>query len=113
MLVNLPADTAGLLFDVDGVVTDTAKIHARAWKRTFDEVLDELGLTPPFSETDYARYVDGMPRFDGVRSFLTSRGIDLPEGTEDDPADALTVRGIGRRKNELLHKILAEEGIES
>lgn len=112
--MQLPPDTAALLFDVDGVVTDTAKIHARAWKRTFDEVLDELGLTPPFdAEADYHRYVDGMPRFDGVRSFLQSRSIDLPEGDEDDPADALTVRGIGRRKNELLQRILAEEGIDA
>jgi beta-phosphoglucomutase family hydrolase len=107
-----------VLFDLDGVITDTANLHAACWKRMFDEYLRQRALRGgeefrPFDlATDYRLYVDGKPRFDGVRDFLKSRGIHLPEGSPDDPADAQTVGGLGNRKNELVNKILEEEGVE-
>jgi beta-phosphoglucomutase-like phosphatase (HAD superfamily) len=79
-----------VIFDMDGVVTDTASVHARAWKALFDEVLPRLSTTPvqPFDpDTDYRRYVDGRPREDGIRTFLASRGIELPDGLPGDPPD--------------------------
>jgi alpha,alpha-trehalase len=94
-----------VIFDMDGVITDTAGVHAEAWKRLFDDVLrsraDEEGTSfEPFDiERDYLRYVDGKARHDGVRSFLESRGITLPEGADDDPPEAETVHGLGTRKN--------------
>lgn len=110
MPTRLPTATAALLFDVDGVLTDTARVHARAWKQAFDEALDRLGEGPPFTDRDYEHAVDGRSRLDGVRGFLQLRGIDLPEGGEDDP---LTVQGIGRRKNDLLLEILRTDGVAS
>ena len=107
-----------VLFDLDGVITDTANLHAACWKQMFDEYLRQRALRGgeafrPFDlATDYRRYVDGKPRFDGVRDFLKSRGIRLPEGSPGDPADAQTVGGLGNRKNELVNKILEEEGVE-
>ncbi|MFW5973747.1 MAG: trehalose-phosphatase, partial [Bacteroidota bacterium] len=106
------------IFDLDGVVTRTAHIHARAWKQMFDEYLEERSQREgeqhePFSiETDYVQYVDGKPRYDGARSFLESRGIEIPEGDLDDPARKETVCGLGNRKNELFGKILDEKGPE-
>jgi beta-phosphoglucomutase-like phosphatase (HAD superfamily) len=96
-----------VLFDLDGVITNTAEVHAACWKKMFDEYLrkratqrDEAFL--PFDlATDYRLYVDGKPRFDGVRDFLTSRGVQLPEGSPDDPPQRETVRGLGNRKNDL------------
>jgi beta-phosphoglucomutase-like phosphatase (HAD superfamily) len=107
-----------VLFDLDGVITDTANMHARCWKQMFDEYLrkramqrDEVSV--PFDlATDYRLYVDGKPRFDGVRAFLTSRGIRLPEGSPDDPPQLETVGGLGNRKNELVTKIIEDEGVE-
>ncbi|HSJ44212.1 MAG TPA: beta-phosphoglucomutase family hydrolase [Euzebyales bacterium] len=105
------------LFDLDGVITDTADLHAHAWKTMFDEYLQQRaahrGETfEPFTiEGDYKTYVDGKPRYDGVRSFLLSRGIELPEGTPADPADTETVCGLGNRKNELVNKLMDEEGV--
>src|SRR5919204_4107430 len=101
----VPLDRMGaVVFDTDGVLTDTASVHAAAWKRLFDRYLRErserLGLPfRPFEHDDYLRFVDGKPRYDGVASFLASRGIALPEGTPDDPPERETVAGLGNRKN--------------
>lgn len=106
-----------LVLDLDGVITQTAKVHAAAWKTTFDDFLAkhtaEGGCSEPFDiETDYRQYVDGKPRYDGVRSFLQSRGIDLPEGRPDDGSDQETICGLGNRKNELFREKLRHEGVE-
>ncbi|HEY3261090.1 MAG TPA: beta-phosphoglucomutase family hydrolase [Pseudonocardiaceae bacterium] len=113
-MIGLPDRIAGVLFDLDGVLTDTAVLHRAAWRRTFDEFLKRR-LGPgfaPFTDRDYAEYVDGKPRADGVRSFLASRGIVLPEGRPDDPPSADTVHGVGNRKNDLVQKIIAERGVD-
>ena len=112
-VLGLPDDIRACLFDLDGVLTQTAKVHQAAWKRTFDEFLQ--GRDPSaaeFTQDDYNRYVDGKPREDGVRDFLASRGITLPEGSDDDPADAATITGVATRKNELLLRELEEHGIQ-
>jgi beta-phosphoglucomutase family hydrolase len=107
------------LFDMDGVLTATAKLHAAAWKRTFDEFLKRRAdareqIFVPFDiGDDYLQYVDGKPRIDGVQSFLTSRGIELPSGGPTDPADVETVCGLGNRKNELVNRMMASEGVEA
>ncbi|MEU6818194.1 beta-phosphoglucomutase family hydrolase [Streptomyces sp. NPDC046860] len=114
--LGLPDTIQACLFDLDGVVTKTAVVHAAAWKETFDAFLrDHEGPDArPFDEVaDYDEYVDGRPRADGVRSFLASRGIRLPEGTPDDPPDARTVRGLGNRKNELLLEKIRTDGVEA
>lgn len=114
-----PAEFDAVLFDLDGVLTKTAEVHAAAWKQMFDEYLrhraerDGSELVPFDRRLDYQRYVDGKPRYDGVRSFLESRDLHLPEGTPDDPPDAETVCGLGNRKNELVQKILASDGVEA
>nr|WP_141007880.1 HAD-IA family hydrolase [Nocardioides humi] len=105
-----------VLFDLDGVVTPTAEVHMHAWAAMFTAFLDARsaadGTTyPPYTEQDYFAHVDGKPRYDGVRSFLASRGIVLPEGTPDDPPAAETVCGLGNRKNEAFNQILASEGV--
>ncbi|MGW4008455.1 beta-phosphoglucomutase family hydrolase [Streptomyces sp. NPDC004763] len=113
--LGLPDDIQACLFDLDGVVTRTAVVHAAAWKATFDAFLrerDGAGFRP-FTDSDYDQYVDGRPRADGVRSFLASRGIELPEGTADDPPDAQTVNGVGNRKNELLLEKIRTDGVEA
>jgi beta-phosphoglucomutase family hydrolase len=107
-----------VLLDLDGVITDTASIHAACWKQMFDEYLQKRATQRrdsfrPFDiATDYRLYVDGKPRYDGVRDFLASRGIQLPEGRADDPPEAETVDGLGNRKNELVNKIMEEKGVE-
>jgi beta-phosphoglucomutase family hydrolase len=112
--LRLPASTAALLFDMDGVLTDTAVVHARAWDETFDAVLEKLGTGPPFDRrADYEAHVDGRSRLDGVRAFLASRDIELPEGTPDDPPDALTINGIGRRKNDLVLELIRSDGVHA
>jgi alpha,alpha-trehalase len=106
-----------VIFDLDGVITDTASLHAAAWKEMFDAVLEEItdptgpGQAPFDKKEDYLRYVDGKPRQDGVRDFLASRKIKLPEGRPDDPPDKLTVHGLGRRKNRLFQQKLREDGV--
>lgn len=112
--LGLPEDIQACLFDLDGVVTRTAVVHAAAWKETFDAFLRERDGADfrPFTDSDYDEYVDGRPRADGVRSFLSSRGIDLPEGGSDDPPDATTVNGVGNRKNELLLEKIRTDGVE-
>ena len=115
--LGLPAAVVALLFDLDGVLTKTARVHFAAWKQMFDGHLRDrarrLGEPfVPFTQTDYNEYVDGRPRADGVRAFLASRGIILPEGTPEDPADAETVAGLGARKNPLFLKLVHEHGVE-
>src|SRR5690349_10609652 len=106
MPLGLPEQVHACLFDLDGVLTDTASVHTKAWTAMFDDVLrahaERTGepFTPFDPVADYRRYVDGKRRDDGVRSFLESRGITLPDGTPDDPPDAETVSGLGNRKNE-------------
>ncbi|MFS2031164.1 MULTISPECIES: HAD family hydrolase [unclassified Curtobacterium] len=105
------ADQRALLFDLDGVLTPTADVHMRAWSRLFTPYLAQHGVAP-YTEQDYFAYVDGKPRYDGVRSLLESRGIDLPQGTPDDPPDADTVCGLGNRKNAEFTAELTEHGVE-
>jgi beta-phosphoglucomutase family hydrolase len=117
--LKLPAAITALLFDLDGVLTKTAAVHAKAWKQMFDDFLKrraekEGGEFVPFdSGEDYNEYVDGKPRYDGVRDFLASRKIELPEGAEDDPADAETVCGLGNRKNDLVLELIERDGVEA
>lgn len=107
-----------VLFDLDGVLTATAKVHAGCWKRLFDEFLEEraaaTGESPvPFDIVeDYKRYVDGKLRYEGVRSFLRSRGIDLPEGTPDEPPGGGTVCGLGNRKDAMVQEVLEAKGVD-
>jgi beta-phosphoglucomutase family hydrolase len=100
-----------VLFDLDGVLTPTAELHQRAWTRMFDEFLVPRG-DAPFTDDDYLAYVDGKPRFDGVRSMLASRGIVLPEGDHADPPGDGSVSALGNRKNELFQTMLREDGIQ-
>jgi beta-phosphoglucomutase family hydrolase len=118
-VLGLPDGVDACLFDLDGVLTQTAKVHAAAWKQTFDDYLRERAQRTgqpfvPFDEHgDYDTYVDGKPRYDGVRSFLASRGIELPQGEPSDPPSAETVDGIGNRKNQLVLKLIREHGVEA
>jgi beta-phosphoglucomutase family hydrolase len=118
-MLGLPDTIRACLFDLDGVLTRTAVVHAAAWKEMFDEYLrrrsEQTGepFVPFDSKADYDRYVDGKPRYDGVRSFLGSRGIELPEGSPDDPPDAETVAGLGNRKNDLVLALLRRDGVEA
>lgn len=108
-----------LIFDLDGVVTRTAAVHAAAWKHLFDDYLriaaSRAGqpFVPFDAEADYARYVDGKPRYDGVRSLLLARGIRLPDGDPDDPPGRETVCGLGNRKNALFADALKSHGVEA
>jgi len=117
-VLGLPAETRACLFDLDGVLTQTAKVHAAAWKRMFDDFLrrraGERGedFVAFDAVADYEAYVDGKPRYDGVASFLASRGIRLPEGALADPPSAETVHGLGNRKNEIVQAIIREDGVE-
>jgi beta-phosphoglucomutase family hydrolase len=111
-VLGLPETIRGCLFDLDGVLTQTATVHQAAWKRTFDEFLRARDpQAAEFSDADYQRYVDGKPRADGVRDFLASRSIDLPEGTPDDGPDEQTVQGVATRKNDLVQAELDEHGV--
>jgi len=107
-----------VLFDLDGVITNTATLHAICWKKMFDEYLrkraeqKEEAFRAFDLATDYRLYVDGEPRFDGVRDFLRSRAIQLPEGHLNDSADVETVHGLGNRKNDLVNRAIAEVGVE-
>jgi beta-phosphoglucomutase family hydrolase len=118
-VLGLPDRIDACLFDLDGVLTQTAKVHAAAWKEMFDDHLraraERTGETcEPFDAgADYNEYVDGKPRYDGVRSFLQSRGIELPEGDSSDPPTAETVRGLGNRKNELVLELIRRQGVEA
>jgi beta-phosphoglucomutase family hydrolase len=113
--LGLPDDIKACLFDLDGVVTRTAVVHAAAWKAMFDAFLREREGEQfrPFDDKDYDEFVDGRPRADGVRTFLASRGIDLPEGAPDDPPGAETVHGLGNRKNDLVLEKIRTDGVEA
>jgi alpha,alpha-trehalase len=108
----------GAVLDMDGVITQTAKVHARAWKEMFDDYLQQRGpqqdeSQAPFDiDRDYRQYVDGIPRYDGVRSFLESRGIELPYGDKHDGADEETICGLGNRKNQIFQRLLQESGVD-
>src|SRR5215212_4422837 len=116
--LDLPSGITTCLFDLDGVLTQTAKVHARAWKSMFDDFLRDWSERhgQPFEEfdrpTDYDEYVDGKPRLDGVRSFLESRGIDLPMGSPQDPPDAETIHALGTRKNDRVLELIRAQGVD-
>jgi beta-phosphoglucomutase family hydrolase len=117
-MLGLPDGVNTCLFDLDGVLTKTAKVHAAAWKQMFDAYLREraeregtefVAFDPV---ADYDRYVDGKPRYEGVQSFLEAREIDLPRGEPNDPPGAETVDGLGNRKNEIVLRLIRERGVE-
>ena len=116
-VLGLPDRVTTCLFDLDGVLTDTASVHDAAWKEMFDAFLQARAAAEgrpfvPFdSQRDYERYVDGKPRTDGVRDFLASRSITLPEGTAQDPPTAQTVNGLGNRKNEVVQHRIRTQGV--
>jgi len=116
--LGLPSGMTTCLFDLDGVLTQTAKIHARAWKEMFDDFLRNWAerTGAPFQEfdrpTDYDEYVDGKPRLEGVHSFLRSRGIELAMGSPHDPPEAETIHALGTRKNDLVLELIAQQGVE-
>lgn len=118
-MLGLPDQVTACLFDLDGVLTPTAAVHNAAWTKVFDELLRSWSAQTgqpfvPFDPAgDYRSYVDGRPRVDGVRAFLASRGIRLPEGDPDDPPDAQTVHGVGRRKNDLLLQLIRTRGVQA
>jgi beta-phosphoglucomutase family hydrolase len=114
----MPEGVHACLFDLDGVLTQTAKVHAAAWKEMFDDYLQRraqrLGetVTPFDDHDDYDTYVDGKPRLDGIRDFLASRGIHLPEGGRGDPPDAETVYALGQRKNDIVLRRIHTDGVD-
>ena len=109
-------DVDAVLFDLDGVLTPTAVVHMAAWSEMFNAYLaaarHEGADTSPYTPEDYYAHVDGKPRYDGVRDFLRSRGIELPEGLPSDPPEAETVCGLGNRKNEAFNVVLERDGVE-
>ena len=110
-MLGLPDGVTACLFDLDGVLTDTAAVHRAAWKDTFDPVL-AAHHQAPFTDDDYNDYVDGKPRLDGVRDFFASRHIHLEEGSPDDPEGAKTVHGIGTRKNSEVLRRIEQDGVQ-
>jgi beta-phosphoglucomutase family hydrolase len=116
-MLGLPSEIDACLFDLDGVLTQTATVHAEAWKEMFDAFLRARSARTgepfvPFDRVeDYDAFVDGKPRYDGVRSFLASRGIALPEGDPNDPPSAETIAGLGNRKNELVLALIHRRGV--
>lgn len=116
--LGLPDNVRACLFDLDGVLTDTASVHTKAWKVMFDAFLSQRAqrtgepFVPFDPAADYRQYVDGKKREDGVRSFLESRKIELPEGNPDDPGDAKTIYGLGNRKNDMFQEVLKKDGVE-
>jgi beta-phosphoglucomutase family hydrolase len=117
-MLGLPDGTLACLFDLDGVVTKTALVHAAAWKEMFDDFLRSRAAATgtefvPFDPVlEYDRYVDGKPRLDGTRSFLQARGIELPEGDPSDPPGTLTVHGLSNRKNALVLEMIDKMGVQ-
>jgi len=117
-MLGLPDETRAALFDLDGVLTDTASVHAAAWKTMFDEFLGRwsrahgIAQRPFDPVADYGPYVDGRPRLDGTREFLRSRSIELPEGGSDDDPDTDTVHTLSRRKNDLVLELIETRGVE-
>lgn len=114
-MLGLPDEIHACLFDLDGVLTDTASVHRKAWKTMFDAFLrqrDGEDYVPFDIDADYQTYVDGKKREDGVRSFLDSRGIQLPEGGPDDDPGLDTVYGLGTRKNNMFQQTLKDDGVK-
>jgi beta-phosphoglucomutase family hydrolase len=117
-MLGLPDAVTACLFDMDGVITQTAKVHDAAWKEMFDQFLQDWASAHnekfvPFDPVkDYDEYVDGKPRIEGVRSFLESRGIELPEGQESDKPGTQTLNGLGNKKNELFTVVLKRDGVQ-
>ncbi|MET7303969.1 beta-phosphoglucomutase family hydrolase [Embleya sp. NPDC005575] len=114
-MLGLPNTIHALLFDLDGVLTQTAKVHGVAWKEMFDHYLrerDGADFTPFDPRRDYDTYVDGKPRMDGTRSFLESRGIELPVGDEGDPPGTFTLHGLSNAKNDLVLRLIHDRGVE-
>ncbi|MGH3281674.1 MAG: HAD family hydrolase [Trebonia sp.] len=117
-MLGLPDGVTACLFDMDGVITQTAKVHDAAWKEMFDEFLRAWSAEhnvpfAPFDPVhDYDQYVDGKPRMEGTASFLRSRGIELPAGQESDPPGAHTVWGLSNKKNDLIQQVLARDGVQ-
>jgi len=105
-------DYDAALFDLDGVLTPTAEVHMRAWQRLFIDFLTTRGVGEPYQESDYFNFIDGKPRYDGVRSFLASRGIELAGGEPTDGANVQTVCGLGNRKNEFFSAVLRDDGVD-
>jgi beta-phosphoglucomutase family hydrolase len=118
-MLGLPDGVRACLFDLDGVLTETAKVHAAAWKEMFDGYLreraersgEEFVVFDPVG--DYDEYVDGKPRYEGVSSFLEARGIDLPQGQESDAADVKTIDGLGNRKNDIVLRMIKDQGVQA
>jgi beta-phosphoglucomutase family hydrolase len=116
-VIGLPPSVSALLFDLDGVLTETAKLHAQAWAQAFDELLEKRAEEQgaefvPFDPVDdYDEYVDGKPRYDGVRSFIASRGIELAEGEEADPPGLDSVQAVGNLKNEIVLELIETRGV--
>ena len=117
-MLGLPDTIRACLFDLDGVLTDTASVHKTAWKAMFDSYLQDRAQRTgdkfvPFDiDADYLTYIDGKKREDGVRAFLDARNITLPDGDPDDDPSAETVQGLGNRKNELFHQTIREDGVK-
>lgn len=117
-MLGLPDGTRACLFDLDGVLTDTASVHAAAWKQMFDDFLraraerDGTEFVPFDVSADYGPYVDGKPRLDGTRSFFASRGIELPDGGPDDPPEAETITALSTKKNLLVQEKILSVGVE-
>jgi beta-phosphoglucomutase family hydrolase len=117
-MLGLPDAITACLFDMDGVITQTAKVHDKAWKEMFDEFLKDWSsahnqkFVPFDPDKDYNDYVDGKPRTDGIESFLDSRGIKLPEGQESDKPGTQTVYGLGNRKNDLFLQVVKRDGVQ-
>jgi len=117
--LGLPGGSAACLFDVDGVLTETATVHAAAWKEMFDAFLriragaDGEPFVPFDTVADYDSFVDGLPRADGTRTFLGSRGIELPDGADDDPAGRATIHGLGTAKNQIFLRLIHDGGVEA
>jgi beta-phosphoglucomutase family hydrolase len=117
-VLGVPSGVTACLFDLDGVLTQTAKVHSAAWKQMFDDYLRERARRTgeafvPFDPIrEYDQYVDGKPRYDGVRAFLASRGVELPEGDPDDRPEAETIDGLGNRKNEIVLRLIREQGVQ-
>jgi beta-phosphoglucomutase family hydrolase len=114
----VPTGVTACLFDLDGVLTQTAKVHSAAWKQMLDDYLRERARRTdeafvPFDPIrEYDQYVDGKPRYDGVRAFLASRGVELPEGDPSDTTDTETIDGLGNRKNEIVLGLIREQGVQ-
>jgi beta-phosphoglucomutase family hydrolase len=115
-VLGVPIGVTACLFDLDGVLTQTAKVHAAAWKQMFDDYLRKRASDEAFVPfdpiRDYDLYVDGKPRYDGVRAFLASRGMELPQGEPSDTPAVETIDGLGNRKNEIVLRLIREQGVQ-